>query len=92
MENAELLDIVKKFGKIEGNEEDDLILSFIGAAKDTLERSGVKRDMECDLYKLAVERLTMHYYENREEVSNQNNTMPMGISWMIDHLRYGECI
>ena len=89
MKNQTLLDAVKLFGKIDGNEEDTLILSLIGAAKDTLEASGVPRDMDCDLYAIAVERLVMHYYDNREEVGNNLNVMPMGVTWMIEHLRSG---
>ena len=89
MDNTTLLDAVKLFGRIDGNEEDALILGFIGAAKDTLEAAGVPRDMDCDLYAIAVERLVMHYYENREEVGSNLKMMPMGISWMIEHLRSG---
>lgn len=85
----ELLNKIKEYGKIESNEEDDMILQLIEAAKDTLNASGVPRDTEGKLYELAVERLVMHYYENREEAA-ASQQVPMGLNWMINHLKYGK--
>lgn len=83
-----LLNRIKIYGKISGNEEDELILQLIEAAKDTLNASGVPRDSDSELYSLAIERLVMHYYENREEIG-ANQQVPMGMNWMINHLKYG---
>jgi len=80
---------VKQYGKIDWNDEDDLIKQLIGAAQDTLEASGVPRDTDKDLYRLAVQRLAMHYYENREEIGS-SSVIPMGMNWMIEHLRLGD--
>lgn len=86
MEAVELLNSIKMYGKIEYEDEDELLLSLIRAAMDTLEAAGVSKDNPTDLYKLAVERLALHYYENREEVGN-GHPMPMGMNWMVEHLR-----
>lgn len=83
------LTYVKQYGKIDWNDEDDLIKQLIGAAQDTLEASGVPRDTDKDLYRLAVQRLAMHYYENREEIGS-SSVIPMGMNWMIEHLRLGD--
>lgn len=82
----DLLDRLKQYGKLEYSDEDDLIIGLIGAAMDTLENAGVSRESTSDLYVLAVERLALHYYENREEVGG-GQPMPMGMDWMITHLR-----
>lgn len=86
MEPKDLLDKIKQYGKLEYSDEDDLIIGLIGAAMDTLENAGVSRESDSDLYILAVERLALHYYENREEVGG-GQPVPMGMNWMIEHLR-----
>ena len=80
---------VKQYGKIERDDEDDLLKQLINAAQDTLEAAGIPRDTDKDLYRLAVQRLAMHYYENREEIGG-SSVMPMGMNWMIEHLRLGD--
>ena len=86
MEPKDLIDKIKQYGKLEYSDEDDLIIGLIGAAMDTLENAGVSRESDSDLYILAVERLALHYYENREEVGG-GQPVPMGMNWMIEHLR-----
>lgn len=60
------LEAVKGYCRIDGDEEDELLLSLIEAAKDYLEGAGVP-DPEEDsaLYSLAVKALTLHYYDHR---------------------------
>lgn len=86
---ADYLESVKQYGKIEWDDEDDLLKHLINAAQDTLEAAGIPRDIDKDLYRLAVQRLAMHYYENREEIGG-SSVMPMGMNWMIEHLRLGD--
>lgn len=81
-----ILERVKQYGKLEYSDEDELIIGLINAAIDTLEATGVSRESESELYILAVERLALHYYENREEVGG-GQPIPMGMNWMITHLR-----
>ena len=82
----DLLCKMKQYGKLEYSDEDDLIISLLNAAMDTLEGAGVSRESDSDLYILAVERLALHYYENREEVGG-GQPMPFGLNWMVEHLR-----
>lgn len=89
MEAKELLDSVKSYGRIEYEGEDDLLLGLLEAAMETLERSGVPKGKDTPLYRLAVQRLAMHYYENREEVGG-GQPVPMGLNWMIEQLRYDD--
>lgn len=87
----ELLDGLKNYGKIEWDDEDELLGMLISAARDTLEAAGVSKDNATSLYRLAVERLAMHYYEHREEVGT-GAPVPMGLNWMIEHLRLGDAL
>lgn len=87
--NKQELISVKEYGKIEWEDEDELLIELTTAAKDTLESAGVKRDTDSALYRLAVSRLAMHYYENREEIGG-GNAIPMGMNWMIEHLRLND--
>lgn len=86
MKPEDLVEGVKRYGKIEF-EPDEEIIPLIGAAIDTLEGAGVSRESTSDLYVLAIKRLAMHYYENREEITTVTGQMPMGMNWMITHLR-----
>lgn len=89
---ADYLTSVKQYGKIDWNDEDELIKTLIEAAKETLLAAGIPKDRDSALYRLAVQRLAMHYYENREEVSGMTSVIPMGMNWMIEHLRLGDDI
>ena len=55
------LDAVKSYCRIDGEEEDALLLSLVDAAKDYLEGAGVMEP----LYLLAVKALVLHYYDHR---------------------------
>ncbi len=89
MEIDDYVKAVKQYGKIDGDDEDSLIASEIAAAKETLRRTGVPEQNENALYALAAVRLALHYHENREEVG-VGSKMPMGMDWMIEHLRHGD--
>ena len=56
------------------------------AIAETLAKAGIANTADSPLYRLAVTRLALHYYENREEVGG-SQPMPMGMNWMIEHLR-----
>lgn len=89
MEMDDYVKAVKQYGKIDGDDEDSLIASEIDAAKETLRRTGIPEQSENALYALAAVRLALHYHENREEIG-VGGKMPMGIDWMIEHLRHGD--
>lgn len=86
MKPEDFLGRLKLYGKIDYEDEDEMLIELIGAAMDTLEAAGVSKDNKTGLYKLAVQRLALHYYENREEVGS-GHPMPMGMNWMVEHLR-----
>lgn len=81
-----LLDYVKKHSRIDFDWDDDLLELYIGAAIETLKAAGCPERRDSSLYMLAVVRLTGHYYEHPEEVG-ANQSIPMGLNWMIEHLR-----
>ena len=89
MEAKDLLERLKGYDKVEYDTDDEILLLVLDAAIDTLQRSGIPKGEESPLYQLAVLRLALHYYEHREELTTVNHTVPMGMNWMIDHLRYG---
>lgn len=87
MKAEDVLSKLKMYGKLEFFEdEEELLIDLINAAMDTLEGAGVSKESTSDLYMLAVERLALHYYENREEVGS-GQPIPYGLNWMITHLR-----
>ena len=86
---TDYLTSVKQYGKIDWKDEDELLGTLIAAAKETLSAAGVPDTTDSALYRLAVSRLAMHYYENREEIGTSSSTVPMGMNWMIEHLRLG---
>jgi len=79
------VDDVKRFGKIEYGGDDETVEFCLNAAVDMLKSAGVV-SRSSGLYKMAVCRLALHYYENREELSNFNQ-VPLGINTMIEQLR-----
>lgn len=79
------IDEVKRFGKIEYGGDDETVELCLNSAVDMLISAGVK-PRENNLYKMAACRLALHYYENREELSNFNQ-VPLGINTMIEQLR-----
>lgn len=81
-----ILENMKIYGKID-YEEDQILIMLIQAAVETLKHAGIPEDTNGSLYDLAVMRLALHYYENREEVGTSDKTMPMGINWMIEQIR-----
>ena len=89
MEAKDLLEKLKSYDKIEHEADDELLLLVLDAAMETLKDSGVP-DGKCSaLYQLAVIRLALHYYEHREELESAMQTVPMGMNWMVEHLRSG---
>lgn len=84
----ELLDQFKGYGKLEYQEEDEVLQAFVDAAAESLEKAGIPNSSDSPLYRLAVTRLALHYYECREEVGT-GQPIPMGLNWMVEHLRLG---
>ena len=63
------LEEAKKYLRVDGNEEDDLIASFVTAAEIYIKNSTSKNvELKSELAKLAARILISHWYENREAV------------------------
>ncbi|MEC2553751.1 head-tail connector protein [Bacillus tropicus] len=59
----------KKYLRVDGDEEDDLITSFVIAAEIYIKNATSKNvDVKSELAKLAARILIAHWYENREAV------------------------
>lgn len=82
----DILELVKNTLRIDGVEEDGYLNTLANAAKELLEEAGVKDEVESDLYKIVVAKITTEWYINREI----NDKLPMGIIGMINQLRYKE--
>ncbi len=82
----DILELVKNTLRIDGVEEDGYLNTLANAAKELLEEAGVKAEVESDLYKIVVAKITTEWYINREI----NDKLPMGIIGMINQLRYKE--
>lgn len=60
------LEAVKAYCRIDGDEEDTLLLSLIDAAKDYLDGSGIHEPEEDNpLYALCVNAIVLDYYDHR---------------------------
>lgn len=82
----DILELAKNTLRIDGVEEDGYLNTLANAAKELLEEAGVKAEVESDLYKIVVAKITTEWYINREI----NDKLPMGIIGMINQLRYKE--
>jgi len=63
------LEEAKKYLRVDGDEEDDLITSFVIAAEIYIKNATSKNvDLKSELAKLAARILIAHWHENREAV------------------------
>ncbi|MFF2339176.1 head-tail connector protein [Bacillus mycoides] len=63
------LEEAKEYLRVDGNEEDMLITSFVEAAEIYIKNATSKNvDLKSELAKLAARILISHWYENREAV------------------------
>lgn len=63
------LEEAKKYLRVDGDEEDELITSFIVAAEIYIKNATSKNvDLKSELAKLAARILISHWYENREAI------------------------
>lgn len=77
---------VKSFGRIEYDGDDDNVSRCLDSAISFLEASGIPMQENNSLYDMAALRMALHFYENREELSNFKQ-IPLGINTMIEQLR-----
>ena len=59
---------IKSYMRVDEAHDDVLINSLIKSAEIYLENAGVEVKYEVELYKVAIQMLVLHWYENREIV------------------------
>lgn len=77
----------KKYMRVEGEDEDEVILSLMAAAQAYLERAGITAERSpAAQYDLALWGLTLHYYDHREAVGNES-AFPIGLRPVMNQLK-----
>lgn len=98
-----LLDELKEYLRIDGNEEDRSLSTFLQTAISYLENAGVKQPSDYYLtvndkevfaqHRLAIMILTTHFYENRiaitpSTIKTAQQPIPYGLQSMILQLKW----
>lgn len=85
-----ILEIVKRYARIEHNLDDIQLQMLIKAAELYLENAGVVKSSS-ELYQLAVSMLTIQYYEERSQqiVSRNVTKLSFGLESIILQLKEG---
>lgn len=83
------LEDVKSYGRIDGDEDDALLVGFTEAAEEYLANAGVTPESaSASLYQLAVKGIVLHWYENRTAVdSGSPKDFEPGIRLVINQLK-----
>ena len=84
----ELLEHVKEYLRIDGDQDNTMLGLLIDSAKEYLSNAGVKEN-KSDLYKLAVTMLVTQWYENRnQEIDSRNKkVLELGLQTIILQLK-----
>lgn len=86
-EAEDKLAAVKRYMRIDGNDDDEIIAALQDAAILYLQNAGIEKPAEdSPLYNLAVWSLTLHYYDHRDSVGNEAS-FPIGLRPIINQLK-----
>lgn len=81
------LDACKRYMRIDGEDEDDIIQALMSAAELYLKGAGIVPERSPPaLYNLALWGLTLHYYDHRDAVGNES-AFPVGLRPVITQLK-----
>lgn len=87
MLDADKLAAVKLYMRVDGDEDDSIISSMYAAAEQYLKKAGAVQTSEnSELYTLCVHALTLHYYDNRDNVDSEAS-FPLGVRPIITQLK-----
>ena len=82
------LEACKNFMRVDGDDDNALITSLMQAAKEYLDGAGIPEPAEATpLYTLAVHSLTLHYYDHRDAVGEEQS-FPTGLRPIINQLKH----
>jgi len=82
------LEACKAYMRVDGTDDDALIGVLMGAAKDYLAGAGIDEpETDSPLYTLAVQSLTLHYYDHRDAVGGEA-ALPTGLRPIINQLKH----
>lgn len=83
---------LKAYLRVDGVEEDGLIIGLQLSSERYLANAGIRKDYSNELYKTAVYMLSSHFYENRqfEQVGNHVARMSLSLDTIINQLRYNQ--
>lgn len=86
------LEELKLFLRVDGNEEDSLIKSLQAAAEEYLTDAGIMKNYNKEKYKLAVQILVNHWYENRavETIGKNVSKIAFGLDTILIQLKYSQ--
>ena len=88
---AAALAACKVYMRVDGMEDDALILALMGAAREYLANTGIKEPEEPStqglLYRTALYSLTLHYYDHRDAVGDEAS-FPTGLRPIINQLKH----
>ena len=81
------LEAVKRYMRVEGTDDDQVIAALYAAAVVSLDNAGVRQpEAENDLYRLVVWSLTLYYYDHRDDVGSES-AFPIGLRPIINQLK-----
>lgn len=85
--SEEALAAVKRYMRVDGSEDDEVITALYTAAVLYLDNAGISRvDAPGPLYDLAVWSLCLYYYDHRDAVGNESS-FPIGLRPIITQLK-----
>nr|WP_325212928.1 head-tail connector protein [uncultured Oscillibacter sp.] len=84
---AEYLEAVKRYMRVDGDEDDGVIAALYEAAVLYLKNAGVREtEASLPLYNLCVWSLTLHYYDHRDAVGSEAE-IPVGLRPVLNQLK-----
>lgn len=82
-----MLEEMKLYLKVDGNEEDALIEAITLAAKEYIKNAVGVVDKESELYKIVLKLLVSHWFQNREIFVSGRATMA-NLSFSVESILY----
>ena len=86
-EAARALCACKSYMRVDGDEDDETIKCLMAAAKEYLKNAGIPEpEAPSPLYSLALNSLTLHYYDHRDAVGTEA-PLPTGLRPILNQLK-----